>query len=535
LESIIGSFGEERQAAELIRRAKKRNRPMWWQSLIWLRWGIIRTILFLIVIYAILAARFYSARPSPRIDYVGELNRPLVNVPENDRAWPLYRQAILGMFQRDTDGQEPDLARDPPSWCGDNIDGKHWPEIQAWLRLHQADLELVRQAAARKVLGFVWGPRGSENDSELFRAATPRTSDNPIMESFYYLELSFYLRYAYYLADILQADAKLAGLDQDSDRLERDVTSLHHLADQLRDTKHGLTDDVMALIVDSDALASLDRVISLQPQLLGDEQLIRLSHELAGPKTAGDLIHIRNDHSMMEDAMQRMFSDDGKRNGRITAKGVTPIMIAAKGLSGIRVENYSDNLALFLGPIVSPFVASRGEMMNRYERLMEVNEADLRLTLRSVHQPAVQQLLAEAQALTEPEYKYGLLSFLEPGLMKNPGPPEQYLGRRDGLLTAMALELYHRHNGDYPKSLSELKPTFLSEIPVDRFTGEPIKYRLINSRPLLYSVGADLIDDGGTPPPGDPLKAANWTIAPKEAPRGDWILYPQPKMTAGDD
>jgi hypothetical protein len=48
---------------------------------------------------------------------------------------------------------------------------------------------------------------------------------------------------------------------------------------------------------------------------------------------------------------------------------------------------------------------------------------------------------------------------------------------------------------------------------------------------VVYSVGADRVDDGGKVPMTkggnrDPESAANWGIKPSDAPRGDWVLYP---------
>src|SRR5881394_1302582 len=79
---------------------------------------------------------------------------------------------------------------------------------------------------------------------------------------------------------------------------------------------------------------------------------------------------------------------------------------------------------------------------------------------------------------------------------------EMWLGHRDGIVVGIALELYRRKYGEYPKSLDVLVPQYLPQIPADRITGEPVKFTLLNGKPLIYSVGADRDDDGGKPPPG---------------------------------
>jgi hypothetical protein len=67
------------------------------------------------------------------------------------------------------------------------------------------------------------------------------------------------------------------------------------------------------------------------------------------------------------------------------------------------------------------------------------------------------------------------------------------------LRTDVALELFRRKNERYPFNLTELVPEFLEEAPIDPFGGKPLVYRSLTNSYLLYSVGPDEKDDGGTP------------------------------------
>lgn len=67
------------------------------------------------------------------------------------------------------------------------------------------------------------------------------------------------------------------------------------------------------------------------------------------------------------------------------------------------------------------------------------------------------------------------------------------------IIIALALERYHRKQGDYPLSLSVLAPQFLSEVPLDFMDGQPLRYQRFTSHDfLLYSTGLDCVDNGGT-------------------------------------
>lgn len=59
------------------------------------------------------------------------------------------------------------------------------------------------------------------------------------------------------------------------------------------------------------------------------------------------------------------------------------------------------------------------------------------------------------------------------------------------------------HEGNPPETLSELIPRYLPSVPIDRFSRDtsPLRYKLTADGPLIYSVGDDLVDDGGSAAP----------------------------------
>jgi hypothetical protein len=60
-----------------------------------------------------------------------------------------------------------------------------------------------------------------------------------------------------------------------------------------------------------------------------------------------------------------------------------------------------------------------------------------------------------------------------------------------------ALAAYHADHDGYPDSLNALEPKYISRIPHDLFTDGPLHYRREGTGCLLYSVGANGVDDGG--------------------------------------
>ncbi|MDB6034701.1 MAG: hypothetical protein JWM16_5039, partial [Verrucomicrobiales bacterium] len=85
--------------------------------------------------------------------------------------------------------------------------------------------------------------------------------------------------------------------------------------------------------------------------------------------------------------------------------------------------------------------------------------------------------------------------------------------------TAIALKRYQIRNGKNPASLSQLVPDYLPTMPTDRMDGQTLRYRLEPDGAFtLYSVGTDLVDQGGVAPANpDTQPLRSWTMQP------DWV------------
>lgn len=65
-----------------------------------------------------------------------------------------------------------------------------------------------------------------------------------------------------------------------------------------------------------------------------------------------------------------------------------------------------------------------------------------------------------------------------------------------GTQTLFAIKAYKNDTNNYPSSLNDLIPTYLSSIPQDSFDGKPLKYSA--AKKIIYSVGQDMQDSGGS-------------------------------------
>lgn len=66
----------------------------------------------------------------------------------------------------------------------------------------------------------------------------------------------------------------------------------------------------------------------------------------------------------------------------------------------------------------------------------------------------------------------------------------------------LALKAYKQDTGHMPDSLQDLVPEYLDELPIDPYDGKIVRYS--PEKKIIYSVGSDLVDDGGDISGDDP-------------------------------
>lgn len=186
-----------------------------------------------------------------------------------------------------------------------------------------------------------------------------------------------------------------------------------------------------------------------------------------------------------------------------------------------------------LSPVAFPagtlIVASRSEMGEMFDRYIDHSISRLDTPLWQQGEEAASELLPSVHDEPFKAWRYCLVKVLVPALGNLRILRATQDGRRDGALLGIALELYHREHNAWPKSLSELTPRWLPAVPVDRITGRPLTYVIVNDRSMVYSVGADQDDDRGRVPLEDDGRPNAYLASPtnmRGVPNdGDWVIW----------
>ncbi|MHC4102045.1 MAG: hypothetical protein ACYS15_04905 [Planctomycetota bacterium] len=515
-DSLEASFGSPPRAARLIRRAKRRQRPFVWKA--WLRSlqviGILLTVI--VAVYVAATVRLFVGSPNIAHDYLADLNAVAAAVAPTDRAWPVYRAAILEL-------EEPLAALD------DDVRPGHagWAEARAYLESQAEALEMFRDAASRPGLGFVVGYSIAEEDRVLW----PEIEGEGRPASLASILLPYLTEFRT-AGRLLALDAHRAAEVGDGALATANVEAILGIARHTRETPI-LINDLVSLALVRLAAATFGDLISEQPEVLTDGQLLDLAHRLAAVQGGQLDVRLSGELLWFHDLMQRLYTDDGEGDGRITATGLQSLGSISAGSPA-----HTGPLAPALGLVV----AGRREMTNEYLRWFAMAEAEF---AKPLWRRDTGMLDREHQRLTNSRVyraRYLPIALILPVLSRLGVEPELVTQERDAVWVAIGLELYRRRAGYWPTSLDSLVPDLLPTVPLDRFDGNPLRYRLVDGRPLVYSVGRDRNDDQGQAPRNKagrsvPERARLASHGEREPADGDWILWPrtpEPQPEADD-
>jgi hypothetical protein len=529
---LVESFGDPARAARLISRAKKRGRSMAWQIWRWACWSMA----VLVVFYIATAVYLVMGKPSIKTDYLATINRRALAVPEDERAWPLYREAIRQIqvdYKFPEWSDHPDLSPSDPAWN----------EATQWLAAHQHSLQTIREAAARREMGFPVhvGVRSfpKEDREMLFtpevieRSAPVPAASAP--ENMLVATHLPHLAAMRSMARLLAIDARRAVSVDDGKTAYADVVAMlemsHHCEEQ-----PFLVNALVAVAIQGLTFRTVQDVMSESAALWSDAQLRDLAHLIAAAQIDWHG-SFRGERACIYDVVQHMYTDDGEGDGRITYQGLTTIkpllgMLEANQLPGAEGwQGELKDLAFGVAAPASLYVfAPRAELVRRYNSLMDRQESTLDRNLWEVDPKEVTKEFEGWSRLEK--LRYLPISIMFPSLAKLRYTVEAGRGQRDGVLMGIALELYHREHGAWPQTLAELSPKYLPLEPVDRLNGKPLHYLLAGDRPVVYSTGVDGDDDGGRAAKDEKGNSDSQLAGPKalgdgktSGLDGDWVTW----------
>lgn len=507
-EQLIRQFGDERSASRLIRRSARRKRAWVWRA-----WsGACRVSGYALILVLLMAGwsvlRYWTLSPNVATNYVAVINARALSHPEDQRAWPLYREAILKlsllgpMPQRRVRDGAPDGT--PPSWDS--------AELRAYLAKAAPALELVARGARRTSLGY---PLAAEVEPELDKAisamlggeyhspAQPSSqarSSNPPLLATLLPHLSPLRRIGVLLADAELSEALDA---RDPARAERALITSISIGDQLCSEGCGtMVEQIVGLALLSASLGGVERWIAGGPGLAPDEAVVRVIHRLSSfGGSRGLKPDLSLERLMMHDTCQRLYSDNGRGDGVLTREGQRRFA-ADMGYPALEQLGGTPGSSTLPALGLPEVTAGRAATLSMWDRLYDRVQAACDSPDWHAQCERIDAEEGREHASVYTKVRYPLVGLLTPALTRFVRQFHEASMRRDAAVMAMGAELHRRRHGAYPASPDQLVPELLPRVPLDRYDNQPLRFKQVNGSPVIYSIGRDRTDNGGVFEPG---------------------------------
>jgi hypothetical protein len=432
--------------------------------------------------YGVMAYRFWNNPPKLSRNIAAELNAPVLAIPDDQKAWPIYREASMALS---VDGPDQWKSRDEfRTYAYDE-------QVASFLKRKEADLERARQASKLPSLGHLLADEYTAEDLEFTRRfyvndgkklnppQAKEPSENPIL-------LHVLLTPAGELHDVTQALAArawIAAREGDGKAVAENLEASIRIAGQIREIPM-LVNDLVASRVYGNALKLWGAVLAEYSDVLSDDQLIRLEKTAREFADGNLLLRTIAERGAFYDLLQRIYTDDGEGDGYVYLPNVGM-------LDGGRPND--DWYTRLIAPLATSNLGSRREAARAYDELMTLLEAEI---VRPFWECDCRRYDAAVSAY-EGNKQYSLVTLMATSAHRIHTIGRDAVQQRDATLTASALVRFRRKHGKWPTTLESLVPEYLAKLPLDELTGKPLRYRITDSRPRLYSVGFDGVDDQG--------------------------------------
>lgn len=496
---LIAELGDGKQVAKRIRRSKLRDRSVFSRVLRRLGQIILVASVLLSGFWGVLWLRLRLAKPTIRINYVARLDELRQAIPETERAWPIYRNLMLSIpevdwnpFYLEYDYREQARAAEP----------FQIPDaIRDWIDSHPDAITKIREGASRRHFGLIYDDPanniwyGRHGYDEVAIGNPPNGLADVILVGSH-----FSGRYR----SLLDAHVRIAVGAGSSSDVVADLRALLGMGEQLLVDQPFLIDHFYAWSYLNCALQLTRNILAKNPEVLDQHRWLEIQEAINGFGGGGPLqFDFTGEAMFFQDSLQREYTDNGSGDGRMTDYGVR-----------LMFENAPDSLfASVVRPIVPFIVQSR----------VECTDAILELHRRNTEEQRTTWIPCDAIVSNCINWKSLCTTLREEPSREMFHRLEQYINHillinteRDATIVAIALVLFHQDTGEWPERLEELTPKYVAAIPTDPADGQPIRYRVVDGRPLIYSIGADRHDHQGQNP------------RDFEQHGGDWVLFPIP-------
>lgn len=496
---VIAGFGDVKMLAALLRRAKKRCRPLWRTVIA----RSLQTAGLLILCLILYTVWFSTGKPTIGVDYLAMLNRmSRPEVSNKDNAWPHLEKAASLYVDPNQD-----LKEQIPAFS--NIVS---PGYRDFAGLPEADRNAITEYV--RVNEQAWGefvaassksyccreygfdPNCSDRDKRMWGIILPHLP-----------EFKNLARVGVWRCRIDIARGSIDEALDDCLAIARNAEHLQRLST--------LVEQLVGLALSS--LANQEILRTLESIDLTSGQLKDLQGQLAQVYADGyPVINLEFEKMAFHDLVQHLFTDGGPGGGHLIPAGWADISDDRMNLTG-------EDERMFLVPLF--FVASsmvharRDETLEVGDRIYDEQIKLAKMTPFQRHREDVPSANDIFTSLSS--RKFFLLHFIMPAFDRACEIPFRGKASHQATLTILALARWRVEKGEYPASLDRLTAAgLLTDLPMDPFSDKLLIYKRAGDNFILYSLGPNFEDNGGKPATDSKGRPRNWLD------NGDTVFWP---------
>jgi len=466
-DELIEQFGDAKLLGVLLRRAKKRCRPLW-RTIIARGFQTVGVLILCLIVYLVW---FLTGKPNVTVDYVAELNK-LVRPAADDglNAAPLYDKAIklIELCEKSSD----DSFRLMLTKSHKDVTVEQKQLVEKWVTDNEEIFELVIAGTQKP---YYW-QKYNDRKAGVMGILLPHLSR--------FKSLVYPLRWR----------AQLQAEQGQYEDAFNDTKVCYRFGQHIRGSKI-IIEQLVGIAIEAFAVRTIRDILSEYEA--DSATLAGLQKDFEGLIADEDfVISLEVEKLIMYDEAQRCFTE-----GRLGGHLYIPRAIALGG-AGDGILAKMDNFVLVIlspqywrGAAKALFLhPNKKQTTQAGERLYAWAETIMNQTPAQIH---AQGIDVEKQVM-EIIGENLLLEILCSALWRVNEINYQNEADVEATLTIIAILRYKLDKDYYPDSLDKLAESgYLKQIPMDPFSDGPLVYRRTEDGFTLYSVGLNFIDDGG--------------------------------------